>query len=59
MSKLDDIEQDLAEVINRHGLDNEVGMPDFLIAEYIVTHIAALKTINKKRIRHEGANNEH
>ena len=59
MNKIDEIERDLAEVINRHSLDNEVGIPDFLIAEYIVTHLAALKAINKKRIRYEGANNEH
>lgn len=50
--KLKNIEREFAEVINRNGLDNLVGIPDFIIAEFIVTSISALKTAHGKNKVH-------
>ncbi|MBU0539342.1 MAG: hypothetical protein KKF24_16420 [Gammaproteobacteria bacterium] len=41
------LEREFSEVINRNGLDALVGLPDHVIAEFVVTNIAALKTANK------------
>ena len=46
--QLEQLEKDLAEVVNKHGLDNLVGMPDHVIAEFIVTSVSALKKAHKK-----------
>lgn len=46
MSNLDDFERDIAEVVNRHGLDNKIGIPDYILAKYVTTTIAALNTAN-------------
>lgn len=53
MSKLDDLERDLAAVLNKHGVDNMVGMPDFIVASYCVTCISALKSAHVKNTVHK------
>lgn len=43
--------KDLENLINRHGLDNKLGTPDFIIAEAIVTHIETLNALTEQRER--------
>ncbi len=51
--KLENLEREFADVINRNGLDSMVGMPDFVIAKYVVTTISALKTAHVEAKTHE------
>lgn len=53
--KLRELEQELAQVINRHGLDNMVSMPDYVIAEYVVTTISALKRAHVANEAHKSS----
>lgn len=53
--KLKNLERELAEVINRNGLDNAIGMPDYVIAEYMVTAASALKKAHVANKAHEGS----
>ena len=58
MSKILEIEKDLAKVLNQHGVDSMSGVPDYILASYLVTCIAALKAANKSIHVHEGNNKE-
>lgn len=53
MRKLDDLEKDLAEVLNRHGIDASAKVPDYILASYVVTCIAALKSAKVAQVAHE------
>ena len=53
MSKLAEFEKDIAEVINKHGLDNFANTPDFILAKYVTTCLAALKTANEEKRLHK------
>lgn len=52
-TKLEQLEKEFAEVINRNGLDSMVGMPDYIIASFIVTSISALKSANVANEAHK------
>lgn len=56
MSKILEIEKDLAAVLNKHGVDSMAGVPDYILASYLVTCIAALKTANKSINAHNKVN---
>lgn len=51
MSKLEELEKELASVINRHGLDKLTNTPDFVLAKFISTSIGALKAANEESKR--------
>ena len=53
MSKIKDFENDIAEVINKHGLDKFANMPDYVLAKYVTTCLASLKTANEEKRLHE------
>lgn len=48
MSKLDDFEKDLAEVINRHGMASQCETPDYVLAEYVVLILGSYKQARLK-----------
>ena len=50
---LDDLEADLADVILKHGLDKQIEVPAHILAEQIVTQLAALKTAWGKLRKHK------
>lgn len=54
MSKLDALEKDLAEVLNRHGVDAMSNIPDYVLAKYIVSLIAAAKSLVIDIAKHKG-----
>jgi hypothetical protein len=37
-----DFEKELEQLINKHSVDAKVGMPDFVIAQYLVKCLTAL-----------------
>lgn len=49
-------EKDLAELINRHAIENVVDMPDFILAEMICSMIAAMGPSIKKTLDWYGCN---
>lgn len=53
MSKMAEFERDIAFVINKHGIDSFANMPDFILAHYITTCLAALKRANEEKQLHE------
>lgn len=51
--KLDDLERDIAAVINKHGLDSLINMPDYVIAQYMTTAVGALNTARHMNKKHK------
>lgn len=49
------VHRDLSEVLNKHGIDNEVGVPDFILAEYVLAHLGTLKVLDMRLRDHYGA----
>lgn len=50
MTKLENLEKDLAEVLNKYSVDNECRTPDFILAKFLVMcifgyQIAKIETI--------------
>ena len=43
------LERDLAEVLNRHGVENFSNTPDFLLAEYLVDCADAFAVASRRR----------
>ena len=54
-SKINAFERDLADVLNKHGLDNYAGMPDYILAQYVTNALGALKLANKENERHKSS----
>ena len=46
MSKIlhEDVRRDLANIMNCHGIDNELGIPDYALAELIATYLETIQT---------------
>ncbi len=44
MSKIEELEKDIAKVLNKHCVDSSTNVPDFILAKFMVTCVAALKT---------------
>jgi hypothetical protein len=42
------VHADLTRVLNEHGIDNELGIPDFILAEYLLAHLGHLKTLDDR-----------
>lgn len=40
--------EELRSLLNRYSIDNELDIPDILLAEYILDHIETLKKMNQK-----------
>lgn len=53
MSKLADFERDIAKVLNKHGVDAQAKTPDYILAAYVTTCIAALKSASVAQAAHE------
>lgn len=48
-----EFEKDLQHIINIHSIDNDLNIPDFILAEYLVGVIEAKKLAdNKTRVWH-------
>ena len=47
-------ESDLADVINTHGVDNKVGVPDFILAGHLVRCLLNFDTSHSEALRHTG-----
>lgn len=43
-----EFQQELAQLLNRHGLDNRLNIPDFVLAEIIASQLNALETAQKQ-----------
>jgi len=43
--KNEHFEKELSSLCNRYSLDAELNVPDFLIAEYLISHIKIIKNI--------------
>ena len=50
----DTFEQALKVLLNRFSIDNDANMPDFILAEAMVTMMGAVATANNKLIEHRG-----
>lgn len=48
MSKLIDLQMDLAQLLNHHGIDSMVNMNDHVLAEYLVDCIKSLNKANNR-----------
>lgn len=57
MSKLSDFEKDIASVLNKHGIDAQAKTPDYILAAYVTTCIAALKSAKVAQAAHERVKN--
>lgn len=53
MSKLKELEKDIAEVLNKHGIDSFTKTPDYILASYVVTCLSALKTAKVAQAAHD------
>lgn len=53
-TKINAFERDMAEVLNKHGLDAYAGMPDYILAQYITNALGALKMAHKANEKHRG-----
>jgi hypothetical protein len=53
MRKLEIFEKEIAEVLNKHGIDSQTKTPDFILASYITKCIAALKAAKIAQETHE------
>ena len=40
--------KELKDLLNKHSIENECGMPDFLLAEMIINHVYAVRETIKK-----------
>ncbi len=40
--------EELRSLLNRYSIDNELDIPDILLAEYLLDHIENLKKMNRK-----------
>ena len=51
MSDIDpsDLERDLAAVLNKHSIDNDLGTPDFMLAALIISNLRALRDMQTRR----------
>lgn len=47
-------ERDLSDIINIHGVDNLVGVPDFILAGYLVLCLLNFDTSHSQVLRHTG-----
>ena len=53
MSKIEELQSDIAEVLNRHGVDSQCNTPDFILAKAVVTYLASVKVLLAER-HHNG-----
>ena len=46
MSKIlhEDVRRDLATIMNSHSIDDELGIPDYALAELIATYLETIQT---------------
>jgi hypothetical protein len=51
-----EFQKDLEALINKHGIENEVSMPDFLLAELLCRVIAAIGNPIKETLDWHGCN---
>lgn len=42
---------DIASLLNKHSIDAELGIPDFILAESVKDHLLSLKKLEKERRR--------
>ena len=42
-------ESELEHLINKHGIDNDIGVPDYILAAFMVQSLEPLKSIIKNR----------
>jgi hypothetical protein len=46
-----EVMRDIAHVLNRHSIDNELNIPDFILAEYVFRNLMDLKgALNKTHL---------
>lgn len=53
-NKLNSFQYELENLINRHSVENEWDMPDFMMAEMITTFIVSLGKFSKKNLDWHG-----
>lgn len=52
LSRFQKIERDLAGVLNRHSVDNDFNVPDFILARYLMRHLKSLMDLNHELYGH-------
>lgn len=52
-----EVMRDIAHVLNRHSIDNELNIPDFILAEYVFRNLMDLKGALNKTQSWEGKEN--
>ena len=52
LSRFQQIERDLARVLNRHSVDNDFNVPDYILARYLMRHLKSLMDLNHELYRH-------
>jgi len=48
MGRFKQIERQIAQVFNRHSVDNDFGIPDFILARLVMRHLQALMQLNRE-----------
>lgn len=56
---VEELKRDLASVLNRHNIDNQLNTPDFILADYIVRCLESFEEANKERNRWNGEKESH
>lgn len=46
---MDPLRRDLADVLNRHGIDTALSTPDFMLADEIIEHVRSLSSLLRRR----------
>ena len=55
MSNMDDVfKQRLAWVLNSHSIDNEIGIPDYILADHICEYLRSIQRMTSELHRHMG-----
>lgn len=52
LSRFQQIERELEGVLNRHSVDNDFNVPDFILARYLMRHLKSLMDLNHELYRH-------
>lgn len=48
------VERELSSLLNKHGIDNECGVPDYILAAYLAGCIRQFKSSQAAIRKHEG-----
>jgi len=56
IERVNAVERGIAEVLNKHGVDNELCIPDYILSRYLMRQLNALSKVGNEIAKHTGGN---